>query len=64
MTKFPCTPDCQKRAPGCHSKCQAYLDAKTESDRVRAARRRESEDNDYHIKAALKNRYKGIKEKM
>ena len=64
MKKYPCTPKCPRRKPGCHGKCKEYLDAKAENDKISEARRREREENDYHIKSAVKNRYKSIKEKM
>lgn len=64
MKKYPCTPDCPRRKPGCHGTCKEYLDVKAENDMIIEARRRQNEENDYHIKAALKIRYKTIKEKM
>lgn len=64
MRKYPCTPDCEKRNPGCHDRCKEYLDAKAENDRINQERKRQRAEQEYHMKTALDNRYKGIKKKM
>lgn len=64
MKKYPCTPDCTRRTLGCHGRCKEYLDVKAENDKIKEARRRELDEDDYHMQAAVKNKYKGIKDKM
>lgn len=48
---WPCTPDCPKRQPGCHSKCPDYAKAKEINDakkaKIKAARAAEHDINGY-----------------
>lgn len=61
---YPCTPDCERRKPGCHDRCKEYLDAKAGDEKIREARIREYAEAEYHMQSAAKNKYKGIKDRM
>lgn len=61
---YPCTPDCERRKPGCHDRCKEFLDAKADDEKISEARRRAYDDDAYHKNAVIKNRIKTIKKKM
>lgn len=56
--------DCEKRCPGCHSKCEEYLTEKVEYDRVVKNREREQMIHATEVMNAIDRRErhrKGIK---
>lgn len=59
VNEWPCTPDCPKRQPGCHSKCPDYAAAKVVNDtkkaKIRAKRDEDHAVNDYFVTRVCKS---------
>lgn len=58
-----CCKECKKRYMGCHSKCEDYLAAKAENERIKEEKHKQSVTDGYFVLTARKKRKKYLEHK-